>query len=374
MRIRFTNTFLVELTSTTRVTYYDVNVPGLAVRVTPAGSKTFIIYKRVLGRPQRITLGAFPAMKVEAARREAQALLAEIAEGKDPQQERHKLRTTDTLGRLFERYLEEHIIPEGKGTTNPQQYWRLYLERWSTRRLDAVTRTDLQRLRAELGRANKRATFNKCRAQLQAMYRRAATWGYTGESPVTGVPPFVLQARRRFLKSEEIPRFIDALNQEPEQIRDFFYLALLTGARKSNLLSMRGSHVMSTTWTVPANMSKNGQAIDIPLVPAAAEIVARRSKLYGRGPLFPGRGARGHMMDPKRAFHRVLKRAELEDVHIHDLRRTLGSWMAASNTSLHIIGRALGHSSTAATAIYARLDVDPVRDAMQQATDKLFKK
>ena len=52
----------------------------------------------------------------------------------------------------------------------------------------------------------------------------------------------------------------------------------------------------------------------------------------------------------------------------HDLRRTLGSYQAAGGTSLGIIGKSLGHKSLAATAIYAQLDLDPVREAVLTAT------
>jgi len=55
-------------------------------------------------------------------------------------------------------------------------------------------------------------------------------------------------------------------------------------------------------------------------------------------------------------------------VRIHDLRRTLGSWQAATGASLSIIGRALGHKSVTATAVYARLDLDPVRQSVEAAT------
>ena len=64
--------------------------------------------------------------------------------------------------------------------------------------------------------------------------------------------------------------------------------------------------------------------------------------------------------------------ARLEDVRIHDLRRTLGSWQARTGASLVIIGKSLGHKSYQATAVYARLDTDPVRQAMETATSAIL--
>ena len=58
----------------------------------------------------------------------------------------------------------------------------------------------------------------------------------------------------------------------------------------------------------------------------------------------------------------------IEGLRIHDLRRTFGSWQAINGVSLSIIGRSLNHISPNSTAVYARLNIDPVREATSQAT------
>ena len=78
------------------------------------------------------------------------------------------------------------------------------------------------------------------------------------------------------------------------------------------------------------------------------------------------------MTEPKTAWARILEAADLKDVRIHDLRRTLGSWMTAAGVSTAIVGKSLGHKSQAATAVYARLDLDPVRAAVSAAADAMF--
>src|SRR5207253_4557583 len=88
--------------------------------------------------------------------------------------------------------------------------------------------------------------------------------------------------------------------------------------------------------------------------------------------VFPGEGKHGHLAEPKKAWKRILKAADLSDVRIHDLRRTLGSWQAATGASLPIIGKTLHHANPSTTAIYARLNLDPVRAAMETATVAMF--
>jgi integrase len=73
-----------------------------------------------------------------------------------------------------------------------------------------------------------------------------------------------------------------------------------------------------------------------------------------------------------KAWSRIRKRAGLEDVRIHGLRRTLGSWLAVDGASLPLIGKALNHSQVATTAIYARLQLDPVRIALEGNAQKML--
>jgi integrase len=69
----------------------------------------------------------------------------------------------------------------------------------------------------------------------------------------------------------------------------------------------------------------------------------------------------------------VLANAQIEDLRIHDLRRTMGSWQTALGASGLIVGKSLGHKSMQATAVYARLNLDPVRGSVNAAADAMFK-
>ena len=121
-------------------------------------------------------------------------------------------------------------------------------------------------------------------------------------------------------------------------------------------------------WTIPADESKNNEKINIPLVPDAKVMLSKRRSQASSVYVFPSSKSKtGHIVNPNKAWRRIIKKAELIDVRIHDLRRTMGSFMAAGNTSTVIIGKALGHSDPSATAIYSRLNLDPVRQAMEQA-------
>ena len=109
------------------------------------------------------------------------------------------------------------------------------------------------------------------------------------------------------------------------------------------------------------------------LVPMATRILdARRESCKGSPFVFPGSGKSGHLSGVRDAWVRICKRADLNDLRIHDLRRTLGSWQAIGGSSLQIIGASLGHRDPKATLVYSRLGASPVRDSVANATTAML--
>jgi integrase len=205
----------------------------------------------------------------------------------------------------------------------------------------------------------------------------AAELDYKGENPARGVKAYRETSRDRFLMPDELPRFFQALDSEPNLImQTFFIVALFTGARRGNVCSMRWDQIdlANSQWRIPD--TKRGEPQVVPLLPAALDaLLAIRNKAVD-GWVFPARNRRNHdcphLTDPMPAWRRLLKRAGLKGLRIHDLRRTAGSYMAITGTSLQIIGRALGHTQVQTTAIYSRLTNQSVRSAMEQGADAML--
>lgn len=121
--------------------------------------------------------------------------------------------------------------------------------------------------------------------------------------------------------------------------------------------------------------TKNGKPQTIPLMEEAINLLTHRRILVPKDNLyvFPSFGRTGHLTEPKRGWQRILDRANIKDLRLHDLRRTFGSWQARTGSSLTIIGKSLNHKSPISTAIYARLDLDPVRESMEKATEVMLR-
>ena len=123
-------------------------------------------------------------------------------------------------------------------------------------------------------------------------------------------------------------------------------------------------------WTIPETKAGRPHVIPLPR-PALAEIM-QLPRLEGNPFVFCGRWGRSHLINVSKPWRRIRKEAKLDDVRIHDLRRTLGSWLVAAGASLPLIGKALNHSQPSTTAIYARLQVDPVRAALEANAERML--
>ena len=98
----------------------------------------------------------------------------------------------------------------------------------------------------------------------------------------------------------------------------------------------------------------------------------RLPRVEGNPYVFVGQHGVGHLHDMKRPWDRIRVQAGIHDVRFHDLRRTVGSWLAGSGESLHLIGKVLNHRDVSTTAIYARLNLDPVRQALERNASKML--
>jgi integrase len=102
------------------------------------------------------------------------------------------------------------------------------------------------------------------------------------------------------------------------------------------------------------------------------EVLNQIPRFAGNPYLIPGDKEGCHLVNISKAWNRVRKRADLKDVRLHDLRRSVGSWLAMSGHSLPVIGKVLGHSSPRTTQIYARLTDDIARLALESHSQRLI--
>jgi|SRR5215472_995179 len=378
-RFRFTDKSIRALKprpNSKRDYYRDDEVRGLQIGVNAGGTKTFYLSRFISGRHERVPLGAFPEMNTEAARAKAINLNSSIIDGGNPAEERREIRDGQTLQEMFDYWLTNYAQEHKRTWKDDEWKFGKYLHSWRLRRIVEITKNDVVQLHAHLGRVHGHYTANRVIELLSAMYSRAISdWGYKHTNPAAGVKGYKETKRRRFLKGEELPAFFQSLAQEKnEVIRDFLLVALLAGARRSNVQSMMWEEIdwVHLLWTIPAQKAKSSEDVVVVLTEPVVAILRRRQASSLSPFVFPGRGRTHHLVEPKKCWKNILKRAGLTDLRLHDLRRSLGSYQAIAGSSLLVIGQSLGHTSTAATKIYSQLSTDPVRQSVERAQQAMF--
>jgi len=364
-----------------RATYYDAQVRGLGVLVQPTGHRAFFWFRKVQGYPKWRTIGRFPDLSVEQARARASEFNASVArwkaanyEGPAPLERQRAL----ALGVVLEDYLERHLKANAKNPDRAMKGARWMVDRyvpvWKSRKLGSIRREHVRDLHAQVGEKHGKVTANRLVQLLRALFNWSISVElWHGENPARGITPFHEASRTRFVQPEELPRLFKALSRERNlDLRDFVLLALFTGARRSNVLAMRWDQLdlRHGLWTIPE--PKNNVPYTVPLIDEATAVLKERRRRIDGEWVFPSSSASGHVTDVKRAWRQLLERAKITGLRIHDLRRSLGSWQAGLGVSLPIIGKSLGHQSSDATEVYARLHLDPVRAAIREAASAML--
>lgn len=364
-----------------RVWAYDEKTPGLAFMATNAGSKAFYLYKKINGRPKRIRIGGFPEISIEQARGMAAKLNGEIAGGADPHEDRKLLRASSTLKELWERYHAEYAKVRLRPATivSEKSRYDTCLAVWGSRTLASIKPTDVRALHASLGKSRGKTSANRA---LQFL-RRLFNFARFKPNPVSGEVSFFSEtSRERFLQPSETTQFFKSLDEYGVEsnriygktIRDFIYMSLWSGARSGNVKSMRWADVdmEQGLWKIPSDQSKSKKPMTIHLCTEAVDILTRRATSKSEW-VFPARTGDGHLIDAKKGWEQICVNANIEDFHLHDLRRTLGSWMVSAGASLPAIGKQLGHSNVATTQIYSRMNLDSTKPFVNLAVAALVK-
>jgi integrase len=367
-----------------RRSVYDSKICELGLKLEVSGTKSFFWFRAVEGKPTWKTIGPWPAISLDSARAKVgdyNKLLADWKKedclGANPF--KHTPRSQQvTLEQMVEDYITRHVMLEGANPsgTSHRVRWILkkYLADMRDRRLGSISRQDVFDLHKKIGTQHGKVTANRTVTLLRTVFNWGKDSGmWKGENPAERIDLFKEFKRERFLQPDEMVRFKKALDAEKNtDLRDFITLALSAGARRANICGMRWADINGETWTI--KRTKNRKPHLVSLRPAALAVLHEREhRCAADCPwVFPStQSVSGHIERFDDHWRELLKRAGLyhpddreQHVVVHDIRRTFGSYQAIAGVSLQQIGAALGHMSTAATSIYARLHRESVENAV----------
>jgi integrase len=344
---------------------WDSELTGFGALATKSGSCSYVVQYRLGGRgvhPKRVTLGKHGNLTPEEGRKLAKEELGKVARGADIAQEkkdaRHKL-TGATFRDLAEAYLGVH----GKDT----RYWREKRARLESDDLKPIAGKAI----ATITRANINTVMDSVRSRshaaarlLFADIRPIFAWALQREAietnPMLGMTgPKPSEARDRVLADTELKALWQAASEQSWPFENVIKVLLLTGQRREEVAGMRWRELDldAGTWTITKERCKNGKAHSVDLCPEAVRLLdpigedaAPRLANSTDDLVFSTTGT-----TPVSGFSKVKKRVDarmkellgdkFEPWHIHDLRRTAASGMAALKFQPAIIERVLNHVS-----------------------------
>jgi integrase len=353
----------------------DAAQPGLSVRVSAAGAKAFVFTKFKHGKFTQITLGRVGALRLDDARKAAQKLHGEIAQGIDIAAKHKAAKIVPAAGVTMQEAFERFMSAKARRPSTIRDYqslWLLHTPAPLKRKpVSEVTAHDIEHAVRAAGKQHR--TANKLVMLIGAIMAKSGRWG---DNPARGITRHAEHPRTRRLSMDELARVWVAAESDPEW-SDFFRLLILTGARRSPFQAMRWQDLNLDTgvWVVSAEWSKNKHEMAVPLSAEAVRLLRGRSerRAYPKGNspwVFPSaESATGHVINPVKAWKRLLKAAGVhEHTTRHDVRRTLGSRLAMDGVAGATISKVLGHVSAQSLKHYLHLDVS----AGSEAIDRLF--
>jgi integrase len=359
---------------TRRYAVADGVVPGLSIRVTPSGHKTWTLSYRVGRRARRWTLGRHPGILVEHARRKAWRALGALSDGVDPAETKRAQRTAPTMRELVAAYLA-HAKSQHKRSwgQDEQRLQRTVLPAWQHRAVGDVTRRDVQALLAPIVERGALVEANRVHAVVHTLLAFGVRESFCPFNAAANISKQPEQSRERVLTDDEVRALwaaceacIDGTATAiPPQIARGLQVQLLTAQRPGEVFTMRRADVDLETnvWTIPASVAKNGVTHRVPLVPEAVTILRAA---IADGPadntwVFAGVGIASVAERAVKAMPDLRRAGAITfDAHRHDLRRTAATGMAAAGVSRETIARVLNHTDRGprVTAVYDRWQYD----------------
>ena len=350
---------------------WDGQTRGLGLRITPSGTKSYVLSYRFAGRKRCMTLARAVEISLKAARKRAGTELATIRSGEsDPLARRESGLRQPTVGRLIERFLTDYApgrIEHGRMTESTLRLYGRQCRRYicpalGSVRVAEVTRHDIEAAVAEL----KPVLRNRVLALLSRLFNLAEIWEWRGQhtNPVRGIERAREEPRDRVLSRSELAALGEALAateaRHPAPVAAI-RLAVLTGLRIGEILAIRWEHVDFDSRRLLLPRTKTGRRThDLP--PAAIDILQQLPRINAWA-FTVGRDAAVTYSHARKVFARVASMAGLADVRLQDLRRGFMTRAAASGVGTHLLRDLLGHKTTAMADRYIRAVGDPVREA-----------
>jgi integrase len=368
-RVPLTDRFLKSLRVDARGQFMDAGLRNFGLRVSPEGRKVFFVRYSVRNQTRRQTIGIYPTLGLADARTMARDILARVARGEDPQQERLQARHAPTFADLAADYVERHARREKRRWKEDVRILdKDLLPAWRHLPAGEIASADVRRILDAILERGSPIMANRTRALISRVFNFGIDRELVDHNPAARVRPPAREQSRQVVLSDAQLRTLWALWEAERSITGaVFQILLVTAQREREVLTMRWQDLDGPWWCIPPGVVKNKLAHRVHLAPLALAIIDRLRPLTGRGTwVFASpRKLDRPVVALNNATERFRAVSGLHDWNPHDLRRTAATNMTRIGISRLVVGKILNHADPSVTAIYDRASYEPeVRDAL----------
>jgi integrase len=339
---------------------------------------------RAAGKPRKVTLGAYPAVDLKAARDLGRKALRAAAEGRDPAREKQEAKgeakrqaaeekraERDLFENVAVEFLSRHAVKNTRENSFTETARILGLKRgdvdgwdetgkgvtaeWKGRKVQDISRRDVIALLDAIVDRGAPVMANRTLAAVRKLFNWCVGRDIIEASPATLVElPGKENSRTRVLSDDELRLLWKAADGEGYPFGPVIKLMALLGHRENEIARMRWAELDldGKVWTLSANRTKNNEPHTLPLPDAAVAILEKLPKIKSdEGFVFIGRKGK-----PPTAFSHAKIRTDnaiaaannnkpIPDWVFHDLRRTMVSGMARLHIPVAVAEKAINHKS-----------------------------
>jgi integrase len=363
---------------------WDQTLPGFGLMVTDKGHRSYVVQYRIDGRSRRYTING--GLALDDARKQARAVLAEIAAGRDPVVEKRRRKLVDAGKHTLKAVAENYLIREGDKLRTTlrrrQTLQRLVYPTLGALQVDQVRRSDINRLLDQVEDQNGAAMAD----QVLSLLRRIMNWHASRdddfESPIVrGMARRTAEQRERdrVLSDDELRAVWKAAEAFASPWGQFVRFLVLTAARRTEVAGMSWSEIKHGLWTIPRERYKTGQTnkteTTLPLSAAAKRVLEELPRIKDCDYPFTT-----NAVAPISGFSTFKLKLDIasgatswtQSWRFHDLRRTARSLMSRAGVNPDIAERCLGHAIGGVRGVYDRHRyVDEMRHAFEALANQI---
>jgi integrase len=335
--------------------HFDQGYPGLALRVSYGGAKTWVYFYRLHGKQRRMTLGRFPSMTLARAREAWREAREALDKGESPQHQR------PTAANSFSAVADEWLKRDqahNRSCISVQNIIERYAKpAWGGRQIDTIGRRDINDLIDSVADRGFITMARRLHAHLHRLFRWAVGRGILETNPMAHLPKPGSEVKRdRVLTDAELAQVFKTTIKLGYPFGPMFQLLILVGARRDEIAGLRWSEIQGDTIILGRERTKAGEGHSIPLAPSVLDIVRELPRIGDSDFVFTTNGR-----TPVSGYSKIKKRidglAKIPAWRGHDLRRTVATGLQRLGVNLQVIEAVLGHvagSRSGVVGVYQR--------------------